>query len=573
MRDVLGRRDIRLLLAGQAISQAGDWLYSVALIVWMLDVTGSPGWAAAAALARLLPWIFVSPIGGLIADRYDRRRVLMACDLVQVATMLALASVAATGGPPGVALAIALIAATTAVVASPSLQASWPLLIEERQLVSVNVVMSGIMSMSMILGPGALALLLLLGSPAAAFGLNALTFAASAVCFLLVRTPMGPFTLRDPGLADQTGGGSVAADDPEGAQAGVVAALNRAAIDLATGVRVLASSRDAAVLVFVSASVLFTYGAQTVLWAVLADDRLGGGTDSVTLLYVAYGIGGLLAAAPASRASAGRLGALVIAGSVAIGGLAVVALAISSELVPTLALVGLQGLVVTVAEVLLITLLQRTLGVATLGRALGARDSVTSFGLVAGVVLAPVMINASGLPAAFVAGAVVLLTAGAVSAVVIGRQPAITQSQEAHIEMLARLSLFAGAPRFALEGLAAAGTVVSAARSTVVIREGAVPDDLFVLIDGRARVTAGLGDRELSLLEAGDFFGEIGLLRGTARTATVTVTEAATMLRIPGDVFLTLVRQDVVHRGALGRTVGVRLARGGTDAAEVVGST
>ena len=85
LRDVLRHRDLRLLLAGQAVSQAGDWLYNVALIVYILDATGSAAWVAAVELAHLVPWIVMSPIGGLMADRIDRRRLLIAGDLVQVA--------------------------------------------------------------------------------------------------------------------------------------------------------------------------------------------------------------------------------------------------------------------------------------------------------------------------------------------------------------------------------------------------------------------------------------------------------------------------------------------------------
>ena len=65
MRDVLRHRDLRLLLAGQAVSQAGDWLYNVALIVYVLDATGSAAWVAAVELAHLVPWIVMSPVGGL----------------------------------------------------------------------------------------------------------------------------------------------------------------------------------------------------------------------------------------------------------------------------------------------------------------------------------------------------------------------------------------------------------------------------------------------------------------------------------------------------------------------------
>jgi CRP-like cAMP-binding protein len=69
-------------------------------------------------------------------------------------------------------------------------------------------------------------------------------------------------------------------------------------------------------------------------------------------------------------------------------------------------------------------------------------------------------------------------------------------------------------------------------------------------------------------MAAGDFFGEIGLLKGVPRTATVTTTEPSILLRIEGETFLSLVRTGVAHRGVLGRSVGVRLSeRRGSAAA------
>ena len=92
-----------------------------------------------------------------------------------------------------------------------------------------------------------------------------------------------------------------------------------------------------------------------------------------------------------------------------------------------------------------------------------------------------------------------------------------------------------------------------------VIHEGDAPDALYVLVDGAAVVTSAAGGR-LNAMAAGDFFGEIGLLKGVPRTATVTSTEPCTLLRMDGETFLSLVRTGVAHRGVLGRSVGTRLS-------------
>ena len=369
LRDVLRHRDLRLLLAGQAVSQAGDWLYNVALIVYILDATGSAAWVAAVELAHLVPWIVMSPIGGLMADRFDRRRLLIAGDLVQVVTMLALAALAAAGGSPALAIGIALFASLTQVAQSPSLQASIPALVDERGLASVNALMSAIMNVAIIVGPAVGAVLLILGSPAAAFAANAISFLVSAACFALIRTPIGPVA------ETKAGANAPEPAEPEGeaarASGAVVAAMRAAAADLAAGAAALRASPTALTMVLVAAGGLFAYGMQTVLWAVLADERLGVGTDAITLLYVASGIGGLLATVPASRAGSGRSAARILAAGAAIGGLSVAALGLAGGLPPAMALIGLQGFVISIVDILAITILQRALGPAVLGRALG----------------------------------------------------------------------------------------------------------------------------------------------------------------------------------------------------------
>ena len=57
----------RVLLIGSTISQSGDWLYNVALAVYVFDRTGSAGWVAAATVLRLVPYVVLAPIGGVIA--------------------------------------------------------------------------------------------------------------------------------------------------------------------------------------------------------------------------------------------------------------------------------------------------------------------------------------------------------------------------------------------------------------------------------------------------------------------------------------------------------------------------
>ena len=76
-RSVLAIPDFRRLVAGFMASQLGDWLYNVALLVYVADKTHSASWVAAATMVRLIPLAVVGPFAGVIADRYERVGVMI----------------------------------------------------------------------------------------------------------------------------------------------------------------------------------------------------------------------------------------------------------------------------------------------------------------------------------------------------------------------------------------------------------------------------------------------------------------------------------------------------------------
>src|SRR6185503_12359000 len=108
----------RRLIVALAASEAGDWLYNLALVVVVFERTRSTTWAAATVAARVLPMMLVGPLGGVIADRFDRRVAMVVSDSARALCMLALAAVTLTGLP---VLLLPLLAAlnTTAGVAYP----------------------------------------------------------------------------------------------------------------------------------------------------------------------------------------------------------------------------------------------------------------------------------------------------------------------------------------------------------------------------------------------------------------------------------------------------------------------
>src|SRR6187402_3876029 len=79
----------RRLLASLAVSQAGDWLYNLALLAFVYERTHSSAWVGLTTAARVLPIVVCGPLGGVLADRYDRRRIMIASDAIRLGLMLA----------------------------------------------------------------------------------------------------------------------------------------------------------------------------------------------------------------------------------------------------------------------------------------------------------------------------------------------------------------------------------------------------------------------------------------------------------------------------------------------------
>ncbi len=85
-----GNRNFRLLFIGQTISQLGDWFNTVAVYSLLLDLTGSATAVAWMLIVQLLPIAFIGPVAGVVVDRLNRRRIMMAADIIRGCLILGL---------------------------------------------------------------------------------------------------------------------------------------------------------------------------------------------------------------------------------------------------------------------------------------------------------------------------------------------------------------------------------------------------------------------------------------------------------------------------------------------------
>lgn len=182
-----GNRDLSLLFGGQVVSAFGDWLYITALVVLTYNLTHSATTVAALTFVRLLPYALFLPIGGALADRFDRRKMMVIADLGRVVCMVGLLAV---DSRERIWIAFPLVFISTCLfsVFRPALGATLPAVAGgEKNLVRANILMSQVDAMSLVLGPGLAGVLILLDQTRVAFALNACTYAVSAITLLSLR--------------------------------------------------------------------------------------------------------------------------------------------------------------------------------------------------------------------------------------------------------------------------------------------------------------------------------------------------------------------------------------------------
>jgi hypothetical protein len=295
--------------------------------------------------------------------------------------------------------------------------------------------------------------------------------------------------------------------------------------------------------------VSFVYGTDTVLFVAVSDARLGTGAEGFGYLLAGLGIGGVLVAGVLDRlAASGRLARLIVIGT-ALYCLPTALLAVVHAPALAFALQVVRGGATLVVDVLAVTALQRAVSSERMARVFGVFFALVLAAISIGAVITPPLVDALGLEAALVVLAVVptvLGIAGYPVLAALDRQAAGLLAELApRIAVLERLSIFAGAGRAALERLAAAAEEVDLPAGEVIVREGEPAQAIFVLVEGRVEVTsrgeAGGAPVALREMKPGTYFGEIGVLEGIPRTATVTAIEPCHCLRIEGDAFLAAI--------------------------------
>jgi MFS family permease len=369
-RLLAAHRDYRLLATAHLVSALGDYLLGVGLVYLVYDLTGSTLASAGMLVVSVLPQALLASPAGVLVDRWDRRRTLATCSVLQVAILAPLLFVT-DDSRIWLLYVVAAAQALVEQLSFPAEQALVPHLVPPDDLVSANAVNGQAANIARLVGGS-------LGGVTAAWGglpalavVDAITFAVAAALVFAIR-PQRAHAPVDPDAEP-------APPDPWWTQ-------------WQAGLRVAMSSRTLKVLLVFEAGTAVGEGVMGTLFAPFVRDVLHGGAQGygfVSGIQAVGGVlGGLAVAAYASRIEPVRLLAMA---SVAFGAidLAIFLYPLAYVSVwPALVLMAVVGVPGAAVVASFTTLLQRGTSDAYRGRVFGTLLGLQSVGVLAGSLLA-----------------------------------------------------------------------------------------------------------------------------------------------------------------------------------------
>jgi hypothetical protein len=515
------------VLGALTVSALGRWIYNVALPTYVYLHTHSPGWVAAVTFGRYVPALLVMFWVTAITTRVGEERALIGCDLVAMATSATVAGLMTADAGPAPIVILAAVGSVATRAKVPIGISFLAASVRENRLPLVAAAWRSTESVAMAVGPAVSAVLMATASPAVAVAVASGTFLVSVITVgRLSRRRQGPPLPAPTELP--------------------FSAWKRVARD--SSARVLAGLGSLA-------SVLL--GVDTVLFAVIATHQLHSGTSGYALLFAGLGVGGLVGAATAERLVGTARPATFAVASLYVCSLPTLAFLALHQIVLAMVVQVVRGAASFTAETLSLAALQRSAPRGSLHQTNAVFTASVLAGLVVGATVAPILLQATGFRPTVVIAALVVPLPAVLSLRLVRRvdERVGVNAKQVHeyADVIRRLDIFDGADRLTVERLAAATVEVAAPVGTVIVRQGDVADAFYALTTGTVEVTAEESGTTsvLRRMSGPDYFGEIGILRGGTRTATVTAVDDVELLRFGADDFVSAVTGDLLTHGAV----------------------
>jgi MFS family permease len=383
------RRELRLLIVGQSISDLGSMITFVAIPVQTYQLTGSSLHVGLLGVAEFVPMLTLALVGGALADTFDRRRLVM---LAEMGALLVVGGLVVNSLLPDPHLwvlyaAAALIAACTA-IRRPPLDALLPRLVERDELKSASALQWAIHNTASMVGPAVGGVLIATAGAAVTYTADLVTFGVSLAALASMRTP----------------------PPPEGQALGIAA--------IAEGLRYAKSRQELVGTYLVDINAMF-FGMPMALFPQLAQGY--GGNAVVGLLYAAPPAGAVVATLTSGWTRRVHRHGRAVAYAALGWGLAIAAFGFAGTLWTALLFLALAGGADAVSGVFRATIWNETIPDRLRGRLAGVEMISWSSGPMLGNARAGIAESFAGLRGSVVGGALVCVAGTIVLAALLPR--------------------------------------------------------------------------------------------------------------------------------------------------------
>jgi MFS family permease len=391
---LLRDRDFRLLFAGQGISRLGDGLYTAAVAWLAWSLTRQPGAVALVTVAANAPTFVATLIGASYADRYDRRRLMIATDLARAA-VVALAPLLLALGALNLTLLVAAAALLSLIGApfAPARNAIVPQIAPPERLLEANGLLQVAFRAAFFVGPLLLAPLLAVGSLELVLALDVLTFLASAATLAALDLPPAARPEQPIGLRE----------------------------DLAEGLVALRAEPDVLIVIgtFILA-LLVASGFLTVGVVALVGEGMGGHGGDYGLLLGIAGVAEVLGALAVPRLRLRNLALTAVLAWAVLGAFRF-PLGLAQSPAIAAALLAVTGFASALTDIPLIALVQERIPERHLAKALGLWEAGIAGALAIAPFIAAATIAHVGVRSAFMLSGAALIALAATAAITLTR--------------------------------------------------------------------------------------------------------------------------------------------------------
>lgn len=517
-----GVRRIELAYAGSSL---GLFAGSIAVAVYAFRHGGATA-VGVLMFVRLGLSSLTAPFLSAFADRYRQERVMIASDLVRVASVAGVA-LAAAGGLPWLVYVLATVTSLAGTVFHPAEASLLPVLAESpEELTAANVATSSFDSVAAFLGPALAAALLAVGGTTLTFAAVAVAYAWSASFVARIRV-----TTR-----------------PERGESGEHSGLG-------AGLAVVRGEPRLQLLIGLYSAQTLVAGAYNIFVVVIALKLLSLGSAGVGLLESATGVGAIVGAGVTLALVGRKRTGTDLGAGLFVFGAPLLAVAAFPHAWAALIALGILGVGNSVVDVSAVTLLQRSAPAAVAGRVFGLLDSAIVGALGIGALATPFVIDAVGIRGTLLVAGVLLPAVALLAFAPLRKLDVGASVPETQLAAIRSVRFLDALPLQRQEALAAALAPVELRAGETLFERGDTGDRFYIVDSGTLEIHLESG---VKVEDAPAFVGEIALLRGVPRTATVRARSDAHLWALGRHEFVDAVTGHTRSRNAADEVVAGR---------------